>query len=91
LDLVYGIPTLAVLIFVFGYVRRIARRRNAQLRHPRKPPKYVRSLTQRSEMRAGEDVTSVMEHMQRTHSRPPLDQEPTPSRNPRQERGPSSV
>jgi hypothetical protein len=69
-DLVYGLPALAALLVAFAFVRRVARRqRDARLRRTRTPPKQaVRSLSQRSEMRAGDPI-SVMDDLQRTNSR----------------------
>ena len=73
MDLAYGIPSLTALILAFAWVRHVARRertRRRQRARQSKPP-GVRSLSQRSEMRAAEDPSTVMESIQRTHSRPP--------------------
>jgi hypothetical protein len=69
-DVVYGVPTLAALVFAFGYVRSLARRERARRAQPRRksPTRGVRSLSQRSEMRAGDDPNTVMEDLQRTRT-----------------------
>jgi hypothetical protein len=69
-DLVYGIPSLTALLLALAYVRHVARRdRRRAKEHKRPPSRAVRSLSQRSEMRAGDDHMSVMEDL-RTHSKP---------------------
>ena len=73
MDLAYGIPSLTALILAFAWVRHVARRERTRRPHRarRSKPPGARSLSQRSEMRAGEDPITVMESIQRTHSRPP--------------------
>jgi hypothetical protein len=73
-DLVYGIPSVVALLVALGYVRRVARReRKRRVNRTRVPPAVgLRSLSQRSEMRAGEDAATVMEEIQRTHSGTPF-------------------
>lgn len=70
MDLVYGIPALAALLFAFAHVRRIARRERLSRtrRLPQPPRASVRTLSQRSEMHAG-DAISVMDDLQRTSQR----------------------
>jgi hypothetical protein len=69
-DLAFGIPSLTVLVLAFAYVRHVARRgRKRREARARTPSRGMRSLSQRSEMRAGDDPTSVMEDLS-THSRP---------------------
>ena len=73
MDLAFGLPSLAALIIAFAWVRHIGRRdrRHRRDRTRQAKPRGMRSLSQRSEMRAGEDPNTVMESIQRTHSRPP--------------------
>lgn len=88
MDLAYGIPSLALLLLAFAYVRRLARR-EAERRRRRtgKLPKTgVRSLSQRSEMRAGDDLNSVMDDIQRTQSAP-LPTQPSRTRGERGDGG----
>jgi hypothetical protein len=65
LDLAYGLPALAGLVMLLLYVRRVATRARARRldRSSRAPSRGVRSLSQRSEMRAGDDPLSVMDSM----------------------------
>jgi len=70
LDPVYGLPALAALLLALAYVRRIARRGRFQRRGRRSlgGDRGYRSLSQRSEMRAGEDATTVMEDIARART-----------------------
>lgn len=81
MDLVYGIPSVVALILALYYVRRLLRRERARrgnrIRHS--PAAGLRRLSQRSEMRAGEDVVTVMEDIQRTHSGTPSTRPPAAS------------
>ena len=89
-DLIYGIPALAALLVALAYVRRIAqRKRKPRVRRANKPLKYMRSLSQRSEMRAGDDFNSVMEDMQRTRSMP-LSTHPSGTPSPNEGEGKST-
>jgi hypothetical protein len=80
-ELNLGLPALAALLVALAYVRRVARRDKAR-RLDRKRgvrPAAYRSLSQRSEMRAAEDPSTVMESIARaprTGSPPTRDPKP---------------
>ena len=81
LELSLGLPALAALLLAFAYVRRIARRDKARKLDRRRGvrPAAHRSLSQRSEMRAGEDPSTVMESIARApRTGPPVTRSPKP-------------
>jgi hypothetical protein len=80
----YGLAALVLLIVALVYVRAIARRRRRSVRR-RGPSRGMRSLSQRSEMRANEDPSTVMEQIQRTHSRGRMRDEPSQPQAPERE------
>jgi len=65
----YGIAALVLLVIALIWVRRIARRQRIVMKmsHAARA-QGSRKISQRSDMRAGEATTTVMDQMQRTQS-----------------------